>query len=608
MAILSEEQRKDIILKNPNKHLVQKAQEMSKKYSLHLHGVGKDEALKHDNYFENIDVFGVRKKYAISNKDLMARILNEEDQVFTARGGSVNFNMTSENDMQMNALIEDVSFGISLHNWVKTFALPALRSDPMSVILMEIEQNTSVTSNSDFNGPKCYPTYKSSFEIYDYLPNGRRLEHICFQLTNEQVKQFGIKDEAGSAPEAPGGPAKSEYFRFIDDSEDVIYKRENQNITIVNEKNITQPPKIKNKWGKVPAFITSDLIKFDDPQCFTSPLEYVVELADCYFNDRSVRDLQKRYHGFAKAIEPMLKCPSCAGEGFVAGKPCPDCTPPNASRGMGFKLRTKPGDIAKFPLELLKEVPGFSYEAFFGYVTPDIETWNKQDTSLTDYEHTIYVTYWGVSNTTMTNYGGQPKQQDMGETATKTLTNLQPKYARLNLTADWAEKTETMIADFIGQFWFDTSWKGANISYGRNYILETPAEIMGVYYDMRSKGAPDVVLDEQMRKYIRAVYQNNPVQQTKCLKLFEVEPFPHKTAEQVEASPVITMPDKVAKRYYGEWVETLQDGYIVKPAITVQMLKDELKAYISKLGIAESITKEQEAAAKLTQKPNPINN
>jgi hypothetical protein len=100
----------------------------------------------------------------------------------------------------------------------------------------------------------------------------------------------------------------------------------------------------------VPAFVLSDIIAFDDPQYFLSTLNNVIELADSYLHDRADRNLQKKMHGFAKAIEPLLQCNTCGGTGFVDAATCPTC------KGTKYNIRTKPSDVAKFPIEILKDV------------------------------------------------------------------------------------------------------------------------------------------------------------------------------------------------------------------------------------------------------------
>ena len=405
MATYTPEQIKDIIIRNPNKKLLEGAQATRKKLMMHLYGQGMSECLERMEYFENEDIHKARRRYAISNKDFFSRILNEEDQVFTALGGSVNYSMPDSLEKQMNGLTDDVSYGISLHNWVKEFGLKAYRADPMGVIFMERE--AIAVSETGMVGPKCYPTYKASSDIYDYLPIGRKLEHVCFQLTPAQLQEFGISDENYKNVSGAGlYHTQTPYFRFVDDAQDTIFKRDGDSITIVESPVIAQKNPIENTWSRVPAFIASDLIKFDEPTCFASAVEAIVELADTFLYDRSIRDLQKKYHGFAKVVEPLLPCGTCHGTGLIKGDPCPSCSMPGAEKGTGYKLRTTVGDVAKFPIKILEDVPGFDFNRIFGYITPDIESWNKQDTSLEALEAMAYVTYWGVNNTQITGANG----------------------------------------------------------------------------------------------------------------------------------------------------------------------------------------------------------
>jgi hypothetical protein len=575
--ILTFEQAQAIILKNPNKEYIDKGKEQATKLMLHLHGLGMDNALEHVSYFENPDVYEARKKYATSNKDLFARLLQQEDMVFSARGGSSYFNLPDSQESQMNEMLDNVRYDLSLRKWVKNFALQAYRADPMGIIMIEAEQ-PAVDANGQMNDPKAYPTYKSIFSIYDYLSTGRRLEYICFQLCVEEAQQYGITDEDFKGMK---GEDSSMYFRIVDDAKDLILKKKDSTVILVT--NITQPNPTVNPWKRAPGFVISDLIQFNEPQVFVSPLDFVVELADCFLFDRSVRDLQKKYHGFSKAVEPLLTCSTCAGQGFISGHACPSCAPPGAEKGTGFKMKTKVSDVARFSLDLL-EKGSFDFNKIFGYVSPDIKGWEKQDTSLSDIEKLMRCTYWGETVETKTN--GPATGQVAQETATKTDVNQRPIEARLNITADWAERTESMIADFIGQYWFETGWKKASISYGRDYILKTADELMETYQSMRTKGAPDFTLDEALERFYRARYQNNPVQLAKYLKMLDVEPFPHITV-QIAKTLITDFNEYNAKLYFGEWANTVPDAKWISPSFTATKLITELKAYVSAKGLKE---------------------
>jgi hypothetical protein len=575
--ILTFEQAQSVVLNNPNKEYIEKGKSQADKLMLHIHGVGMDNALDHIDYFENSDIYATRKKYAVSNKDLFSRLLQQEDMVFSARGGSTYFNLPDSEESQMNQLLDNVRYELSLRKWVRNFALQAYRADPMGIIMMEVEP-LNIDADGRMNEPRAYPTYKSIYCIYDYQSSGRKLEYICFQLRVEECISYGIKDDTFKDMKADD---QTQYFRIIDDAKDLILQRKDGNVILTT--NITQPNPIANQWKRTPGFIISDLIQFNEPQTFVSPLDFVVELADCFLFDRSVRDLQKKYHGFSKAIEPLLQCSTCAGTGQVNGDPCHSCAAPGAERGTGYKMKTKVSDVARFPLDIL-EKGAFDFKAIFGYVTPDIDGWEKQDTSLMDIEKMMRCTYWGETVETKTS--GPTTGQAGQETATKTNTNQRPIEARLNITADWAERTESMIADFIGQYWFENSWKKAAISYGRDYILKTADELMEDYLNIRTKGAPDFAMDEALEKVYRAKYQNNPVQLAKYLKMLDVEPFPHITVAIAKAL-ITDFNEFNAKLYFGEWANTVPDAKWISPKYTAETLIKELRKYVKAKGLIE---------------------
>lgn len=608
MGVYTLQQISSIIVKNPNKKRLDQARKLNSKMMLHLHGEGMKNAIAQLQYFENSDIYKARKDYATSNVDLFERLLQEESQIFSARGGSSYFNLADADEKKMNTYLSDVIYGLSLRKWVSNFGLNAYRADPMGVIFMEVDKATYIDGNDDAEidapqiqqQPKCYPVYKSVQDIWDYQSNGRKLDYICFALTADELEMYGIQEKSivvySDASKDPT-PINKQYFRFVDDVQDVILKLEMTNgisgdssqpiVSIVPLANGFINP-IVRLWDRVPGFIISDIIKFSDPGTFDTPLCKVVELADNFLMDRSVKNLQQKYHGFAKAVEPLVRCLYCNGEGYVKGCACPECTVPGQSKGSGFKLQTKISDALKIPMEILNadKAPRFDIKKIYTYITPDIESWNKQDESLESLANRIYRTYWGTSDTQISGFNGN---QDQEETATKTITNLQPKYARLNATADWAEQTERTIADFIGSYYFKETYKSANITYGRNYILESPETILEEYYEMKANGVADSMLDNQYEKYIKCLYQSNHVQQLIYQKKFDVEPFPHLSALEVELSTSTLDIDKVKKRYYGEWDDTITDPQWT--LMTMEQLRQNLTDYATKKQAALLIDK-----------------
>jgi len=576
MGVYNLDQIGDIIVNRPNKKRIAAAKKYNKKLMMHLHGKGVKESLKRLEYFENTDIYKSRVEYAMSNVDMFERLLREENQVFTARGGSQSFRLPEDKQLKMKEYVSNMVYDQSLRKWMSNFAINAYRADPMGLIVMEIEQAPSEGAENVEGGkpidyglqmPKCYPVYRSIQEVWEYKNVGQKLDYVCFLLTNDELIEYGIKTVSNDAPQFDmlGDYKKEEkYYRFIDDEKDVIVERVSGN-RFVEAQLQGAPNPIPNPWKRCNAFVVSDILMFTDPQSTDTPLSKVVELADAYLKGRSVRDLQKAYHGFAKAVEPLLKCSSCGGDGIIhrngsgegvtKGRPCPECTPAGASRGTGYKLRTKVSDVAKFPIEMIADA-NFDYKKIFGYVTPDIDSWDKQDESIYTLERELYVTYYGVANAKIETNGSKTLER----TATEVVADLAPKFARLNSTADWCENTENKIVEFLGEYYFPDEWGGSETAYSRDYIFQTPDTILKTYYDMKANGMTDSMLDDQYKKYIKALYQANPFLQDIYLKKFAVEPFPHLLASDVEKSTCVTEVDKLKKRYFGEWEETITDA------------------------------------------------
>ena len=333
---------------------------------------------------------------------------------------------------------------------------------------------------------------------------------------------------------------------------------------------INGKPFISNYFKKLPAFVISDIIAYNNSQLFLSPIDSVIELAETYCGDRTIRDLQKKYCGFLKSIEPLLDCGTCQGSGFLGSAACPDCTPPGGDRGTGKKLHTNVGDVARFSLEVLKE--GFSIDRIFGYVKIPVEVWNKQDMSLNDIENMIVSVYWGTDLRSQTTNGPDINAANIEETATKTLANLQPIYARLNRTANWAQQTENMIIDFIGLHEYPEKFKQSAVTYGRYYILETPNTLIDEYLSMKAKGCSQVVLDEALKKYYHSMYKDNPMKLAVMIKMMSVEPFVHHSIVDVYAGNAAKQ-DYISKLYFNEWfLAQKETDLLMKDIPTLQNL------------------------------------
>lgn len=561
MAVLTFEQISAIIKNNPSKKLIEKARDYAAKLQLQVLGIGIDQALSQNSYFESADVFSERNRKPTSNADLYSRLLHREEMVFSSKGGASYYTGLSPEDTQkLDAKLDKIRFNMTIRSWIKEFALQAYRVDPMGVLFVEVDAKNNA-----------YPTYKSSECIFDYQTNGRKLEYICFRLTNSEAKQFlksaGIEVLNDNILADTPATKYSNYYRVVDDAKDYIVKNTNGTVT--------EEHSLPIQFEELPAIIASDIIDFKNNSNFLSPIHTTIELAETFLQDRSIRDLSKKYNGFAKSFEPMVTCGVCGGNGFVSGKACPDCTIAGADKGTGFKLRTKVADSIKVPLPKQGQ-SGIKMGDYFGYSTPPIDIWNKQDTALNDIEAAMNDTYWGTTNKQSTTGPTVGDKNAFKETATKTLNDLQPVYARLNKTADWAENTENAICNFIGFQMFGNKFKDSVRTYGRYYILETPDELIEQYLDMKTKGAPQTTLFDMLSKYYHSVYANDQVQLAITLKLMYVEPFVHLTIVQVQA----TNPSRIdffCKMYFSEWLATKEESYLL--ATSTEKLIADLQVY-----------------------------
>ena len=370
------EQIADIIIKNPNSDKIKIGRQKNEKALLHVYGVGLNNAIKRSKNVENRIRFEIRQQYAQSNRDLFKRILADEAQVFTTRGGSTNFIMKDASlEPQMASAIADVINGLSLHRWVETYALKAFEVDPMSVIFMEMSRsNIGEVEGKVALEPICYPTYKSITDIYDYENVGRSLNYIVFEIPKSQYLRFGIDETElqKTAQNYNNTSIGGKFYRFVDSEQDII-------VTISNSIAIPVPLKygfenpIKHTFGIVPAIIVSDIISFTEPDCYESPLADVIELADTVLFEKSVTSVVRKLHGFSKAYEPLLDCDRCSGEGTLNGAPCPQCTPVGKSVGSGKKLRTLPEDVLRIPKEAFIDNPKLNVSNMFGYIAPPID-------------------------------------------------------------------------------------------------------------------------------------------------------------------------------------------------------------------------------------------
>lgn len=499
--VLTTEQLKDILKNRPNATVINAAINQSKKLKAHITGIGKDNLLTEITGLENSKQLELRKKYSRSNKDIFARIHRPEDKIFSAKGSSHYYDISESSKAKYSERLLDVYNGFSARKWVEVFAMQYLHIDPMGLVFMEVKDS------------KTYPTYKSSYSIFDYKLKGRELEYVIFRTEN--------KDE----------------FRVVDDEEDKIVRFENDFITTITDSVYT------NYFKKVPALIISDILN-KDSEYFTSPDWEVIEIADEYLRECSVKSIYKLRHGFPKAWQYVTVCNTCKGSGMFKGETCESCN------GMGKAITKDTSEIVTLPIPLEGQ-PTIAPNVA-GYVSPDIAGWDKMTDELLQLENLMNQTYWGTHQ----------KEDTSNETATGRFIDVQPVNDRLSKFSKWASNMESFIANSIGKLEFETTFKKADINYGTRYLIETPDEVWKKYEKARQSGAPISTLDDLLLEYYESKYQNNPVLLAKYVKLMKIEPFVHQTISECK-NTVLNPIDYDTKLYFSEWLNSIDESDIL---------------------------------------------
>lgn len=555
---LDEQSIKEIILNNPNKGLVQRGQEMNRKLRMHLYGENMDKYLEIIEGYEGKGLNSLRQRYAKSNKALFTRISRPIDKVFSAKGGSTYFNMSATSDAKAMQLVANVRDGYSSKRWVEHFWKAHYLDDPCGLIFMEIG------NGKDYRPGTAYPTYKSIFTIYDYLPKGTKLEYVVFTLNKAQKRAEGLKED-------------DNVYRVVDDAFDYLVKRDGDSVEILRNHTFI------NYFFRVPAIVNSDIVDPQYDNVFLSMFDPAIEDAESYLLTGSIRIVHNLLHGYPKYWEYADDCAMCGGGGQYEAGDCPSC------KGSGKNAMTKPSQAKLLNYPESKETPIVTPNVA-GYVEPS-ETYHKISTEdLTALENTMYYTVWGVAGKVKT--AGQSLGKD-GEarTATEIVDDIQPLAARLAQISDSASRRIKFINDHVVMIGMNMpSYGGSSVNLGKRFALETADVIWERYIKAKKDKAPMVVLNDLLVEYIDAQYADDPVGAEISKKLMYVEPFVHNTIQEVQGMHVADT-DYLKKLYFSEWLAEQEDAYLF--VADSKELEASLSQYIEGKEIKEPETTSQ---------------
>ena len=518
-------------IKNPNPDLVVLKAD-HKRYLMHVHGIGVTEYLTKVEGLESDIKIALRRKLARSNKDLFADVLRPTDKIFNSQGGSKNYHLTDKKKLEsFIRKLSDVKNNMSLTQWLETYFVDKYVVDPNGLFLVE---------NKD---SEAWPTYKSIFTIHDYEQDGNGIKYFISHIRDETEKRLLRSDK------------ESEFYRVYDDSGDFTYKRSGDSLQLIEA--------FPNPWGRVPAVLCSDVINPLTDHKQSAIYEQVGDtlnpgLAEEYLRETSIKTLFKYHHGFPYFWQYMSICKVCKGSGSVNNTGCTACNK------TGWAMKKDVSDVTY--LEPPEQDTPIIAPNLAGYVVPPIDSWKQMTEELKLLRDMIFHSQWGIVI----------NREDSEKTAFEVNVNLQPLQDRLNFYTTSLESVETDLTDLLGKFYFQDSYDGSSISYGRNYLIKSANQLLVEYLEEKGKNASYTVLNDKLSKYYDALYAHDPFSLVVFKKLIMVEPWIHNTISEVKEWE-LSNTDFANKLYYNAWLSIQPRDNIFKTE--VEKLQSELSIF-----------------------------
>lgn len=558
----------NIILNNPNKAIVAAGQKYNVEMRKHFYGERLDTTLTTIDGFEKPSLNQLRIKYAKSNRDLLNRLARPIDKVFSARGGSVYYNLPETQERKARILVQDVKGGMSAKKWIENYWRKHYMDDPYGLVFMEIAEQPKATLLYSQGKSAVYPTYKSIQCVYDYQPTGNRLEYVCFKVNNAEKKASGFKDE-------------DVIYRLVDDSMDYWIKKDGDLVSIIESHSYP------NYFGYVPGITNSDI---PDPNLeggHLSLFDDVLELANNFLMKGSIKLTHEFLFAFPKYWEYADDCKHCAGTGYEPNSEdelCKEC------KGSKKSIMSKVSDAKVLNWPQDKETPIVTPNVA-GFVSPDKIFYDIATHDLQLMEDLMTFTLWGATSSQKAQ--GMATDAAGPKTATEITNELKPQSDRLQPITECAEGVHKFVIDSLIKIQVNPSYQGASVNYGKRYMIESPDVLWEKYSKARTAGAAMSVLDDLLLEYYEAKYNSDPVKLAIQAKLMKVEPFVHLTVTQLKAlNP--GEEDYKAKLYFGEWLSTVNDAILI--STTTEQLREMMITATSTRELAAPETKMLPAA------------
>jgi len=574
---LDDQQAIAIIKHRPNGDAIDIKRSKHEVLKAHVTGIGDDKLIEVIQGFERKQYGDTRKKMKMSNKDIIYRVMQPRNKIYTAKGGVETYTMKDIKQVEdFKIFMSDIRGTQSLKDYIKQNIQPMYDYDSEGLIWLDL---------NSYGLP--YPCFKSIMQIYDYELNGRKPEYVAFELSKKEIAQLAVM-AAGTDNELLKGsliePPKStnqkkktnKVFRIVCDKYDRIIFKDNSAEPII----ISQIDNPFSFMG-VPGLIVSNIVgagsDYEDI-CYDSPLSPALDVLTQAMFGRSLSNISFARTAYPKEWMQRQTCPTCSGTKLLNGGTCPEC------KGTGALPAQLHSDvlIIDYRNDQNKSIP----TPPMGVVPADVESLIAMQDRADYWEDTFNYTIWGVTKvqpSTSPSHSTKPagKGGNVSNTAYEAQLNDQPKNDKLVDFSNWYAEILKWYADGCGKYLYEDSYIDSGIMGGTRFMIESADATFDRLVKARTGGATKSELDSLTLEYLENKYQNNPIAYRKYYILFIAEPFYHDATADVLLWDIPTI-NKMEKIFFDEWSATLDDEYF---AMTPddgleEKVKNDLREYV----------------------------
>lgn len=178
---------------------------------------------------------------------------------------------------------------------------------------------------------------------------------------------------------------------------------------------------------------------------------------------------------------------------------------------------------------------------------------------------------------------------------TQVAANFEAKTAVLNALKTNFEQAQKFVEDTICKLRYGEAFISSSINWGTEFYVFTVKELYDKYKQAKDNGASEAELDAISQQIIEVEYRNNPLVMQRMIILKQLEPYPHKTQNEV-----VTLFDKglldknkvILKLNFSSYIDRFERENINIIAFGANLsLRDKVNTIYKKL--LEYVTEEQ---------------